>query len=261
MKNRVVIYDAFRFTKIIRDNSLDLVITSPPYANQRKNCYGGVSDIEYPNWMKEYAKILYPKLKESGSFILNIKEHVSLGVRNPYVLKTLYKISKIFLWVDTFIWNKTNPFPTGSRKRLKDGFEYLFWFTKTSDYKFFPEQVLVQSTSKYLESEKRRKNKGIHYCNNGSGMNMSKRYISDMVRPSNVLTLAVDTTNHEHPAVFPIGIPSFFIKLLTKEKDSVFDPFMGSGTTCVAAKSLNRYYLGCDKVKRYVSIAKQRLEK
>ena len=166
----------------------------------------------------------------------------------------------MFNWKDTYIWDKSNPFPTGSKKRLKDGFEYCFWFTKTQDYKFFPDNVLAPSASKSLAQEKRRKNLGEYSPKNGSGMGMSKRVFPDMVRPSNVITFPVDSRNHDHPATFPLQLPTFFIKLMTEPGDLVFDPFAGSGTTLVAAKSLGRHYLGCDLAPEYVAMATDRLE-
>lgn len=245
--------------KTLDDSSIDLVVTSPPYAEQRSNSYIGVSAEEYAQWFLPVAKEIHRVLRPTGSFVLNIKEHCKNGVREIYVLKTVLELSKLFNFTDTYIWNKTNPFPTGSKRRLKDGFEYCFWFTKSKEYKFFPNEVLIKSTSRFLDSEKRRKNRGEHNCNNGSGMNMSRRYISDMVRPSNVLTFPVDTTNHLHPATFPISIPSFFIRLMTEEHDVVLDPFCGSGTTLLAAKNLNRSYLGCDNNPKYIDITKRRL--
>ena len=132
-------------------------------------------------------------------------------------------------------------------------------FTVTEKHKFFPDNVLVPSTSKWLESEKRRQNKGSHTVSNGSGMNMSSRIVTDMVRPSNVLSLPTDTTNHKHPAVFPIALPEFFIKLLTEQGDVVFDPFAGSGTTLLAAKRLHRHYIGCELMPEYMDIIRERL--
>ena len=246
--------------KSLPDNSIDVVISSPPYAEQRSDTYGGISEKDFPGWMAKIGEEIFRILKPSGSFVLNIKEHVRNGARSTYVLETVLVLSKRFIWSDTFIWYKTNPFPTGSKKRLKDGFEYCYLFTKTKNHKFNPNEVLVQSTSKWIESEKRRKNRGAHPVKNGSGMNMSTRYISDMVRPSNVITLAVDTSNHAHPAVFPIGLPSFFIKLLTDEGDTVYDPFAGSGTTLLAAKQLNRHYVGTEINADYIPIIQKRLE-
>lgn len=88
---------------------------------------------------------------------------------------------------------------------------------------------------------------------------MSTRIISDMVRPSNVLTLVVGAIHTKHPAAFPIGLPTFFIKLLTEENDIVYDPFAGSGTTLVAAKKLQRNFIGTELMPEYVELAEQNL--
>lgn len=251
--------DANAFLQELPDNYIDLVVTSPPYANQRNHIYDSVDETIYPEWIFNISKELFRVLKPTGSFVLNIKEHVNNGTRSLYVMESVIKMSKLFRYTDTFIWYKTNPFPTGSKRRLKDGFEYCYWFTKTKDYKFYPDRILVPSTSKYLESEKRRKNKGEHISKNQSGMDMSKRYVADMVRPSNVIVMPTDTTNHKHPATFPIGLPEFFIKSMSDENDIVCDIFCGSGTTLLAAKQLDRQYIGCDICNEYVVMAQERL--
>ena len=257
--NVVVNMDCLEYMRSLPDSCIDLVVTSPPYAQQRSDTYGGVSEASFPSWMAEIGREIYRILKPTGSFVLNIKEHVRNGARSTYVLKTVLELADIFVWSDTYIWSKSNPFPTGSKKRLKDGFEYCFLFTKTQNHKFHPNNVLVKSTSKWLESEKRRKNKGSHNVTNGSGMNMSVRFSSDMVRPSNVLTLPIDTTNHQHPATFPVSLPEFFIKLLTDEGDVIYDPFAGSGSSLVAAKKTDRLFLGSEIVPEYVLISIKRI--
>ena len=163
-------------------------------------------------------------------------------------------------FVDEFIWHKTNPFPTGSKKRLKDGFERILHFTKDKNYKFYPNNVLVKSTSKWLESEKRRKNKKEHNVNNGSKMNMSKRISTHLVRPDNVIKGSTSNININHPAVYPEYLPDFFIKLTTEENDIVGDMFMGSGTTGISAKKLNRNFIGIELNNEYFNLATQRIK-
>jgi site-specific DNA-methyltransferase (adenine-specific)/site-specific DNA-methyltransferase (cytosine-N4-specific) len=198
-------------------------------------------------------------LKPTGSLIINVKEHVNDGVRSLYVLETTLLLAKEFRYVDEYIWNKTNPFPTGSKKRLKDGFERCLHFTKTANYQFFPDNVRDKSTSKWAGDNERRKNKGPHNTKNGSGMNMSKRITGDLVRPSNVVVMAASSLNIDHPAVFPIGLPSFFIRLMTKEGDVVVDPFLGSGTTALAAVKLGRQFLGIERSEEYLRLAESRI--
>jgi site-specific DNA-methyltransferase (adenine-specific)/site-specific DNA-methyltransferase (cytosine-N4-specific) len=233
----------------------DLIIFSPPYAEQRKDTYGGIPEEDYPNWMLSVVRAGMRILKPTGSLVLNIKEHVNDGVRSLYVLETTLLLAKEFRFVDEFIWNKTNPFPTGSKKRLKDGFERCLHFTKTSDYQFFPDSVLKESTSKWVGNNERRKN-----MTNGSGMNMSKRIAwKGLVRPSNVITMPASSLNIQHPAAFPIALPDFFIRLMTKEGDVVVDPFLGSGTTVLAAAKLGRQFLGIERNEGYVQLAESRI--
>jgi site-specific DNA-methyltransferase (adenine-specific)/site-specific DNA-methyltransferase (cytosine-N4-specific) len=225
----------------------DLIVTSPPYAEQRKNSYGGISEDEYPDWMLNIVRAGMKILKPSGSFVINIKEHAKDGVRSVYVLETILRLAKEFRYVEEFIWHKTNPFPTGNKKRLKDGFERCLQFTKSFDYQFFPDAVRVRSTSKWAGSNERRKNKAAFTTRNGSEMSMSKRITGDSVRPSNVITLPSFCINIGHPATFPIELPEFFVRLMTKEADVVVDPFVGSGTTALAAQRLGRHFLGIER--------------
>ncbi len=237
----------------------DLIVTSPPFAEQRKKAYGGIPEKEYPDWMLSVVRAGMKILRPSGSFVLNIKEHVNGGVRSLYVLETVLRLAKEFRWADEFIWNKTNPFPTGNKKRLKDGFERCLHFTKSADYQFFPDSVRTKSTSKWAGSNDRRKNQGAFTTTNGSRMAMSRRITGDLVRPSNVITLPSSCINIGHPATFPIELPAFFIRLMTKEGDVVADLFAGSGTTALAAQRLGRNFLGIELDENYVRLANSRL--
>lgn len=237
----------------------DLLVTSPPYAEQRKESYGGIPEDEYPDWMLSVVRAGMKVLKPSGSVVINIKEHAHKGVRSLYVLETVLRLAKEFRFVDEFIWNKTNPFPTGNKKRLKDGFERCLHFTKSQNYQFFPDAVRTKSTSKWAGANERRKNKGAFTTTNGSRMDMSKRITGDLVRPSNVITLPSSCINIGHPATFPVELPEFFIRLMTKEGDVVLDPFIGSGTTALAAQGLNRKFLGIEMDENYVELANRRI--
>lgn len=194
-------------------------------------------------------------LRPTGSLVINIKEHVKDGVRSLYVLETTLLLAKEFRFVDEYIWNKTNPFHTGNKKRLKDGYERCLHFTKNADFQFFPGNVREKSTSKWVGNNERRKKMA-----NGSGMNMSKRIPwKELVRPSNVITLPASSLNIAHPAVYPVGLPDFFIRLMTKEGDVVVDPFLGSGTTALAAVKLGRQFLGIEQNEEYVRLAESRI--
>jgi site-specific DNA-methyltransferase (adenine-specific)/site-specific DNA-methyltransferase (cytosine-N4-specific) len=243
----------------IPDKSVNTWITSPPYAKQRE--YGGAASEDYIDWMSPIIELATTKLKDSGSLFLNIKEHCINGQRDLYVFKmVIYFVEVLGLrFVDEYIWNKTNPFPTGSKKRLKDSFERVFHFTKTNDYQFYPKQVLVKSESKWIESDKRRKNKGTNNVTNGSGMNMSRRISKDIVRPGNVITGTTSNANIAHPAVYPEYLPDFFIRLTTKPNNVIGDMFMGSGTTGVASIKLNRKFVGIEQDAAYYKLAQDRI--
>jgi len=241
-------------------DSVDLIITSPPYAERRKKAYGGIPADKYAEWFLPISAELLRVLKPTGSFVLNIKESVDDGERQTYVYELVLALRKQgWLWVDEFIWHKTNPFPTGSKKRLKDGFERCYHFAKTKKFKFFPDAVKQKSTSKWAEDNKRRKNKGAHSTTNGSGMNMSRRIVGDLVRPSNVVTMPSSSINIDHPAVFPQALPEFFIKLMTQPGDLILDPFMGSGTTALVARSVGRRYDGVERSEDYLRLVAERL--
>jgi len=251
--------DCLEKIKEIADGSFACVVTSPPYAKQRE--YDGAPSSQYIEFIAPIVTACMPKLAEKGSLIINIKEHVNNGARDMYVYRMILHFVEVLglTLVDEYVWVKTNPFPTGSKKRFKDGWERVLHFSKGT-HEFYPDQCKVKSESKWLESEKRRSNKGEHNVTNGSGMNMSKRIASDMVRPSNVITGSSSNANIGHPAVYPVYLPEFFINALTKPDDVVLDPFMGSGTTGVACKNLNRKFIGIEKDEKYFGIARARIE-
>lgn len=244
--------------KELSDKSINLVMTSPPYAKQRN--YNGASSGEYINFISPIVELLISKVTDDGSIIINIKEHVEKGQRDLYVYKMIIHFVEVLglNFVDEYVWVKTNPFPTGAKTRFKDGWERCLHFTK-GRHAFYPEQCLVKSESKWLESEKRRSNKSKHDVTNGSGMNMSKRVVTEMVRPSNVITGSSSNLNIAHPAVYPIYLPEYFIKACTKEGDIVLDPFSGSGTTGLAAKELGRKYIGIELDGNYHQLSMSRI--
>ncbi len=257
---RLIIGDCLERMKEIPDGSVDLWVTSPPYAKQRD--YIGADSKSYLDFISPIILEAKRTLSENGSIFFNIKEHCTKGQRDLYVYKmAIHFVEQLGLrLVDEFIWNKTNPFPTGAKTRLKDGFERVYHFTKAKKHNFYPENVLEKSTSKWLESEKRRKNKGEHNVTNGSGMNMQRRISTDLVRPSNVITGTSSNKNIGHPAVYPSYFAEFFVKLGSKEGDTVGDMFMGSGTTGVAAKNLNRKFIGIEIDETYFEIACKRIK-
>ncbi len=263
-KNKVICGDCEAILKSIPDNSIDLIFTSPPYADQRTSTYGGIKPEKYVPWFLPKAKEFLRILKPTGSFVLNIKERVVDGERHTYVIELILEMKKQgWLWTEEYMWHKKNSHPGKWPNRFRDNWERLLHFTKSKKFSMYQDEVMVpvgdwaQSRLKNLsETDKKRDNSRV---GSGFGKNISNWVGRDMVYPSNVLHMATECYNQQHSAVFPVALPEWFIKLLTKPGDIVLDPFNGSGTTCVAANRLNRDYLGIDINQDYCEIAIQRL--
>jgi site-specific DNA-methyltransferase (adenine-specific) len=123
--------DSAEELKNLPDNSVDLIVTSPPYADQRKGTYGGIRSNEYVEWFLPISKQLLRVLKPTGTFILNIKEKVSNGERDTYVMELIIAMRQQgWLWTEEFIWHKKNSFPGKWPNRFRDSWERLLQFNK-----------------------------------------------------------------------------------------------------------------------------------
>ncbi|SHJ17441.1 site-specific DNA-methyltransferase (adenine-specific)/site-specific DNA-methyltransferase (cytosine-N4-specific) [Cruoricaptor ignavus] len=248
----------------IPSNSIDLIVTSPPYADQRKNTYGGISPAKYVQWFLPISKELLRVLKPSGTFILNIKEKVVDGERSTYVLELILEMRKQgWLWTEEFIWHKKNSFPGKWPNRFRDSWERLLQFNKSKNFNMYQDAVKIpigdwaKSRLKNLsDTDKIRDN-----AKNGSGFgkNVSNWLGKDTVYPTNVLHLATECNNKNHSAAFPEELPEWFIKLFTKEGDMVLDPFAGSGTTLFVAKRMARKSIGIEILPEYYEMVKEQL--
>lgn len=247
--------------------SIDMVFTSPPYADRRKNCYHSVIANDYIDWFIPFSIEIKRVLKQTGSFFLNIKPHTQDGERNLYVMRLVITLQeKIgFKFVDEFCWTK-NAFPGAYRGRLKNGFEPVYHFTKCnpSEIAFNP---IACGTPIKPESIARTYRKQCSAPKNGSGMtgmNTTNIRHLKLARPSNVIHVNnvsnQFTDKQKHPATFPVGLVNFFVKTFSNAGDTILDPFMGSGTTGVACKNLNRDFIGIELDEKYFEIAKQRIE-
>lgn len=258
--------DCLQILKTMSSGIIDLIITSPPYADQRKHIYGGVHPDKYVEWFGPYSSEFLRVLNPRGSFILNIKEKVTNGERHTYVLELIIQLRKQgWLWTEEYIWCKKNSYPGKWPNRFRDGWERLLHFTKNKSFDMFQEEVMIpigewsKSRHKNLsDTDKIRRDSKLE---NGFGINISNWVKRDMVYPNNVLYLPTENYNRGHAAAFPIALPVWFIKLFTKKDGVVLDPFNGSGTSCLAAKQLGRHYIGIDNNRDYVNLANNRLQK
>ncbi len=255
--------DSAEILRNIPSNSVDLIITSPPYSDQRKGSYGGIHPDKYVEWFLPKSQELLRVLKPTGTFILNIKEKVVDGERHTYILDLIKEMRKQgWLWTEEFIWHKRNCHPGKWPNRFRDAWERLPQFNKSKKFNMYQEAVMVpigdwaKTRLKNLsETDKRRDNSRV---GSGFGKNISNWVGKEMVYPSNVLHLATESSNKNHSATFPLSLPSWFIKLFTKEGDLILDPFLGSGTTSISASLLNRNSVGIEILPEYYNIAIER---
>ena len=258
---KIVLGDCKEELKSIGENSIDLIVTSPPYADNRKQTYGGIKPENYVEWFLPISKELLRVLKPSGTFILNIKEKAENGERSTYVLELILAFKKQgWLWTEEFIWHKKNCYPGKWPNRFRDAWERLLQFNKTKKFNMYQDKVKVPigdwaefRLKNLSETDKIRDN-----AKNGSGFgkNISNWLGKEDVYPSNVLHLSTECNNKNHSAAFPDALPEWFIKLFTEEGDTVLDPFAGSGTTLFVAEKMNRNSIGIEIMPEYVSLIK-----
>jgi len=252
--------------KTIDDNSIDLIVTSPPYADRRKHTYGGIKPEMYVEWFLPISEQLFRVLKPTGTFILNIKEKAENCERHTYVIELILALRKQgWLWTEEFIWHKKNSYPGKWPNRFRDAWEHCLQFNKTKKFKMFQEAVMIPigdwTNERLKRLSKSDKIRNISKTGSGFGKNISNWLNKDMVYPTNVLQFATVCNNKNHSAPFPEELPEWFIKLFTQEYDWVIDPFAGSGTTLKVAKQMLRNSIGIEIVPDYVKMLEKDLIK
>ncbi len=263
----------------------DLIVTSPPYADARQKHYDGVHPDKYVDWFLSFHEPFFEVLKPTGSLVLNIKDKVVDGSRHHYVWHTIEALcERGWFAIDDYLWHKTNPMPGYWPTRLRDGWEYCFHLAKSKRPFFNPDAVRkpigdwVDSRLTKLGQNDLSRHNSVN--ESGFGRDISKWVGKQTVLPSNVLSTETPSNeaftdsegmpsnvisralvgkNKGHPAVFPIDLPCFFIKLLCPENGLVVDPFGGSGTTGIAALSLGRRCVLIDNNEQYCQEAVRRL--
>ena len=259
--------DCFEEIKKLSDNSIDLIITSPPYSDIIS--YGKEISVKKPNeyvdWLLPIFDDIYRVLKPCGSFILNINDNCSGGYKNTFVYEMVYRSSKEtkLKFYDTYIWHKKNGIPNGGNRRFRNNTEFIFHFCKDNkQMKFYMDRVLIEpriknKTIKFLTGQKNKTKEGYK-------LPQTIRTLPDKVRPDNVVRFATAGASRDniikHPAPFNKELPLYYINLLTNKNDIVLDIFSGIGTTGIACKELDRNYIGFELNKLYCDFSKKRIE-
>ncbi len=234
MKVEIIQGDCRQVLTTLPSDSIDLIVTSPPYADQRKSTYGGVAPDKYVEWFLPISMELLRVLRPSGSFILNMKERTVNGERHTYVIDLILAMRmQGWLWYEEYVWHKKNSHPGKWPNRFRDSWERCLHFAKSSDIAFYADVVKTERSTRSIDQ-------------------------GDAI--TNVLHFATECANVGHSAAFPLELPIWFIKLLTEPGDAVLDPFLGSGTTAIAAQRLGRKVIGIDLSAEYVEIARDRVQ-
>jgi site-specific DNA-methyltransferase (adenine-specific) len=232
------------------------VFTSPPYAMQRKDQYGGVPTAEYVDWWELVQSNVKANLANDGSFFVNIKAHCEDGQRTLYVMELVIAMVRRFgwRWIEESCWKHSGT-PKKVDKRFKNQFEPIYQFTTDDKFLFHPESVMVESNRAFK----------------GDGRTLSKHQgVGESIRaviephdgdayPGNVLSVNFDKA-HGQSAAFPVGLPDFFVRAYSDDGDTWCDPFLGSGTTIVATHQNNRKGLGIERLPKYMAVILERLQ-
>jgi DNA modification methylase len=252
--------------------SVDLALTSPPYALHFKKEYGNVEKREYVEWFLPFAREIYRALTPEGSFILNIGGSYNRGTptRSLYHFKLLIALVEevgFHLAQECFWYNPAKlPAPaewvTVRRQRIKDSVEYVWWLSKTPWPRADNRQVLAP----YSPDMQRLIKRGYRAKVRPSGHNITHKFQADRggAIPANLIERGNNESNSGyiaacrsagqkiHPARFPAALPEFFIKLCTTSGQLVVDPFAGSNTTGYVAQTLGRRWIASDLSVEYV---------
>ncbi len=244
--------------------SVQLIFTSPPYADQRKKTYGGIHPDEYVEWFIPKSRELLRVLKPSGTFILNIKEKAINGERHTYVLDLIKALREQgWLWTEEFIWHKKNSYPGKWPNRFRDSWERLLQFNKEKRFDMYQEEVMIPvgnwAKARLNNLSETDKIRDESKSKSGFGKNISNWVGREMVYPTNVIHMATETGYKGHSAAFPRQLPEWFIKLFTLPGEIVLDPFAGSGTTLFVALEMQRSAIGIEIVPEYVETIEAKL--
>lgn len=257
--------DVLELLKSMESNSVDLVITSPPYSDLKTYIDNpGIHPDKYVEWFIPICVEICRIIKPTGSFILNINDKVEGRFRHPYVFDLISEIHKKtnLKMFERLFWNKLKSLP--NKSRFGDRIEYLFWFAKSKDFYFNIDELRTEYSEASIKRMKMPLKKRFSRTQENQTSAEYKKWEPNPkgALPTTLVNISSETKriSDKHVAVYPVELVEYFIKGSTKEGDLVLDPFMGTGTTGVAAKNLGRNWIGFDIQSEYVEFAKKRIE-
>ncbi len=260
------------------NDSVNLVVTSPPYALEFKKEYGNEPQDRYVEWFMPFGREVHRVLRGDGSFVVNIGGAWRRGhpVRSLYHFELLLELVRNvgFFLAQEIYWYNPAKMPTPAewvnvqRIRVKDSVEPCWWLSKTERPKAHNRNVLVPYSNDMVRLIER----GFRAKRRPSGHVAKETWARDQggAIPGNVLVLGNNDSNGRyislltarglkvHPARFPVQLPEWFIRFLTDPGDVVLDIFGGSMTTGWAAERLNRTWLGFELSPEYVTASRLR---
>lgn len=268
--------DSLELLEEVPDESIDLVITSPPFALRRQKTYGNVEEAEYVDWIKPFGIEVFRVLKETGSFVLDLGGAYRSGIpsRSLYNFRVLLSFCDEigFRLAEDFYWFNPAKLPSpiewvNKRKiRAKDAVDTVWWFSKTDFPKADVSQVLVPYSDRMKKLikdpasfYKPKKRPSGHDISDGFGKDNGGAIPSNLLSIPNTdsnsgyLRMCKQLGYERHPARFPPELPTFFIKMLTEKGDTVLDIFAGSNTTGFSAETLDRKWLAFELDQEYVA--------
>jgi site-specific DNA-methyltransferase (cytosine-N4-specific) len=270
--------DSLQILPSLPDCSVNLIITSPPFALQRKKDYGNVAAEEYVEWFRQFHEEFYRVLTEDGSLVIDIGGSWTKGqpTRTLYHFQLLLSLCEKFHLAQEFYWYNPARLPspaewvTVRRIRVKDAVDPVWWLSKSPYPKADNRKVLQP----YSDSMKLLLRNGYRAKKRPSGHDISDKFLRENPGsiPSNLLSIPNTDSNsaylqackraglHPHPARFPAALPEFFIRFLTDEGDRVLDPFAGSNVTGEVAERLGRRWWAIELVPEYIEASRLRFQ-
>lgn len=268
--------DARDLLDALEPGSIDLLVTSPPFALQRQKEYGNLDEIEYVDWLLDFCSKARSVLADTGSLVLDLGGAYRKGrpVRSLYNYRVLVRMCDEQGWnlAEEFFWFNPAKLPSpiewvNKRKiRAKDAVNTLWWFSKSD----FPKADVTKVLTPYSDRMKKLLQDSASFYTpkaRPSGHDISGRFDSDNggAIPPNLLQIPNTESNSQylrfcklagvkgHPARFPAKLPEFFINFLTDPGDVVLDIFAGSNTTGATAESLDRNWIAFELDQKYLA--------